>query len=230
MNFLRWAVTLLALANAILFALASGVFGPAGQAEDSGGELSPDRIRIVPRDEAPPPAAAAPGSAPEPAPVCVEVPALSHAEADRVAQAAAAGGVALVREVAVPDTPRWWVHIPPPPNGRAGAEKKAAELRKLGIRRFSIVEDDGEQRHAISFGRYASEVEAQKQIDGLKQKGVRSVRLSVEPTGDGRQRLIVRGSAERVTALQAAFVDLNFAACGSPADPSGDAGRTPAKP
>lgn len=230
---MRFAIYFLAFVNVVLLVLATGVTqSPHERSGGEAGELSPGRIRIVSRGD-PPPAPVEPiaVASPPPAvatagepPACAEWRDLTHAQADRLALASEASGILLTREVTSLDSSRWWVHIPPSPNGRAGAEKKLAELRKLGVKRFSLVEDAGEHRYAISFGRFNVETEAQKTLDALRQKGVRSARLVVEAAGDGRERLIARGPGESIAALRNALVEVPFLAC----DPPGGADKASA--
>lgn len=223
---MRFAIYLLVAANLALFAYAGGFVGPHPANDEGAGELSPGRIRLVARGEAPPapavPPAPAPAGAASPAPAaCAQWAELGAGLADRVAQASEASGIVLERVVAVPDSSRWWVNIAPPSGGRAAAEKKATELRKLGVRRFSIVEVEGEHLNAISFGRFDAEAEAQKLIDGLRQKGVRSARITVESAGDGRVRLTARGPADSIAALRAEFAQWPAAACAPGDAPAG---------
>lgn len=236
---MRLAIYLLVFVNLLLFALAGGLSGgpaePAGEAALK--ELSPGRIRIVSRDEAPAvaaPVAASPAAAPM---QCVEWRALTRQQADRVALASEGSGALLTREVTVPESSRWWLFIQPLAGGKAGVDKKVAELRKLGIRRFAVVEDEGEHHYAISFGHFAAEAEAQKALDALRQKGVRSARLLEQGVGDGRESLTLRASAEAVEALRASLAEVQPQDCVEatpPKDAPGPAatspGSSPAKP
>jgi hypothetical protein len=203
---MRVTIYLLAFANLILFALAGGLNGGDSRAAPHlpANELSPDRIVIVSRGE-PPPVTRAASAKPAEAHACLAWPDISRAQGDRIALAAEGGGVLLTRETTVAETSRWWVRIPSANGGKAAVDKKAAELRKLGIKRFTVVEGEGESSYVISFGRFDSEAEAQKVLDGLRQKTVRSAKVVEEGAGDGRERLLARGPADRVEALRAAI-------------------------
>jgi hypothetical protein len=201
---MRVTIYLLAFANLILFALAGGLNGgesrPVPQAPLN--ELSPDRIAIVSRGEPPPVTKAAAGVKPPEAQACLAWPDLLRNQGDRIALAAEGGGVLLTRETTVAETVRWLVRIASTNGGKAGADKKSAELKKLGIKRFTVELGDSEGSYTITFGRFDSEAEAQKALDGLRQKTVRSAKLVEEGAGDGRERLLARGPADRVEALR----------------------------
>ena len=74
------------------------------------------------------------------------------AEADRVGALMSKrfADFKLSRKVVPGESSGWWVYIPALP-GKAEAEKKAGELRNLGVSDFFIVQE-GVSRHAISLG------------------------------------------------------------------------------
>lgn len=78
------------------------------------------------------------------------------------------------------EPPGFLVHIPPLP-GKAAADKKAAELRYLGIRDFQVLTEEGPAQFSILLGRFGSEQAANEFLAGLAGKGVRSAR--VQATG-----------------------------------------------
>jgi hypothetical protein len=65
----------------------------------------------------------------------------------------------------------------PPQRGKYGADRKAAELRKLGITDFYVIQDASEQRWGISLGIFKTEEAAQSHLAALNQQGIRSARL-----------------------------------------------------
>ena len=71
------------------------------------------------------------------------------------------------------ETAGWWVFIPPQ-GSRAGAMKKTAELKSLGIEDYFILQDEGKMRWAVSLGVFSSEDAARNRLDALRAKGVRS--------------------------------------------------------
>jgi len=70
----------------------------------------------------------------------------------------------------------YWVFIPPLRN-RQSANNKAAELRKLDVEDFFIVQEDPKLRFAISLGVFKTEEAANSRLADLRKKGVRSARV-----------------------------------------------------
>jgi hypothetical protein len=68
------------------------------------------------------------------------------------------------------------VYIPPLPDLEA-AEKKAGELRRLGVTDYYIIQDNSNLRMGISLGVFKQEEAARDQLAKLNQKGVRSARI-----------------------------------------------------
>lgn len=209
---MRALIYLLVLGNLLLFVLASGWFSgsPAEPAETAKGVLSPDRIRIVSRGEPPP--VITPPTPPSPV-ACLEWTEVSRAQADRIAQASEASGVLLSRQESVAETTAWWVNIPPSPTRKAGADKKAAELKKLGIRKFSINQEEGPNQYALSFGVYSSEQEAQALVGRLRQKGVRSARMTPQVAGEARERVVLHGPADRLAGFRSVLPESEAKSC-----------------
>lgn len=117
-------------------------------------------------------AAAAAGAA-----TCVDVAGFNTVDARRFAAqvAAAIPGAKLTRREA-PETSRQMVYIPPQ-GSREGAEKKAAELRRLGVTDLYIIQDNSPQRWGISLGIFRSDEAARAHLTALMRQGVRSARL-----------------------------------------------------
>jgi hypothetical protein len=57
------------------------------------------------------------------------------------------------------------------------AEKKAAELRRIGITEFFIVQDQSDMRWGISLGVFKTEEAAKAHLANLNNKGVRTARI-----------------------------------------------------
>jgi hypothetical protein len=64
-----------------------------------------------------------------------------------------------------------WVYIPALLS-KADADKKAAQVKALGISDFSVLQDDG--AWIVSLGAFKTEDNAKQQLAQLNQKGVRS--------------------------------------------------------
>src|SRR5262245_36083882 len=75
----------------------------------------------------------------------------------------------------------YWVFIPPQRN-RQSANNKAAELKKLGVEDFFIVQEDSKLRFAISLGVFKTEEAADSRLADLRKKGVRTARVGPKET------------------------------------------------
>lgn len=144
---------------------------------------------------------------PDTAPVCLAWRALSTAEADKVVALMGKrfAEYKLSRKAVAGEPTNWWVYIPSLP-GKAEAEKKAGELRDLGVSDFFIV-PDGQSRHAISLGIFSSEKGSSDRLAELKAKGVRSAVAGPRPSKDTVVSLQVRGPADKKAAVIAAVAD-----------------------
>ncbi|MDD2743475.1 MAG: SPOR domain-containing protein [Rhodocyclaceae bacterium] len=110
----------------------------------------------------------------------------------------------LSRRVEAGESNGWWVYIPPLP-GKPAADKKAGELRALGVTDYFVVQEAGPRYMAISLGIFSSEKGAQERLAQLKEIGVRSARLSVRPSKDSRITLDALGPrVDRVAVRSAA--------------------------
>jgi hypothetical protein len=69
----------------------------------------------------------------------------------------------------------WWVFIPPQGN-RPAALKKAAELKKLGVDDYFVVQDE-EFRWALSLGVFRTAEAARTRLLALRAQGVRSAQV-----------------------------------------------------
>lgn len=74
------------------------------------------------------------------------------------------------------------VHIPPM-GSKEAADKKAVELRALGLTDFFIMSDNSPMRWAISLGVFKSETAAQNHLAALVKQGVRSARVTPRMSG-----------------------------------------------
>lgn len=130
-----------------------------------------------------------PESNPRAAAACVLIGGLQQSEAEQLeAQASATGLVSMRRAEG-----GWWVFMPPQAD-RKGAERKAGELQRLGVKEFFIV-TEGPQRHAISLGIFSREAAAQKHLEQLRSQGVRTARIGQRQLEGARQALEISGDA-----------------------------------
>lgn len=205
-----------------------------GEPERLSNQLSPEKIRLVadarpavvapaaapslpaaaqptPQpDKAPEPAApvapAAPAPEPEAAPpACMAFSGLSADQAAELsARIAKAGGGFKLSETRAGTPSSWWVHIPSQGN-KEGAERKAAELRRLGVEDLFVMQDAGPNQFAISLGLFKNEAAANRQLSQLKERGVRSAQIATR--GGGALRVEVRGPSDSLSSLASELSD-----------------------
>ena len=214
-------VFLLILANLLFYAYGEGYLGKPENPDAArlDRQMQAERIRIVSRGEEPPlPAAsgqpedAAPPDAPAAeaeskpaagaAKICLSWGHLPASEVERLNSLIASRfpDFAVNRQA---EGGGWWIYIPPQAS-KAEAEKKASELRQLGIGDYFIVQD-GPNRFAISLGIFTNEKGGQERLAELKGKGVRSARLVPRPGKDGTIPMQAEGPAAQRAALLAAL-------------------------
>lgn len=93
-------------------------------------------------------------------------------------------------EIAASDSPtRFWVYIPPRAS-LAEAQKKADELKALGISDFFVVNDGSEWRNAVSLGLFSAREGAERRLSDLRNQGVRSAQLR-ERGGEADSRALM---------------------------------------
>lgn len=189
---------LLLLGNAGLFAYQQGYFDtmlPSGREPARMKEqINADKVLLV-SAPAPAPKAPQPSELPsEPAPpaaapvpvsevkkqvvlACTEIGNFGPDEAKRfTAELASLSLGDRVKQRAVQEVASHMVYIPPQAD-KEGAEKKAGELRKLGVDDFFIIQDNSNMRWGISLGVFKHEEAARAHLAALGQKGVRSARI-----------------------------------------------------
>lgn len=208
---LRVVVIALAFANLLALAVWKGWLGGGsypGEPERLSNQLNPERMRLVAEAplavptpapaEAPP---AEPPAVPErPAPPgCVAFSGLTTPQRDALgARIASAGPGFKLTESRTGAVTSWWVHVPPQ-GSKEAAERKAAELRKLGVNDLFIVNDPGPAQFAISLGLYKNETQANRLLESLREKGVRSAQVAGR--GATALRVEVRGPSDGLATL-----------------------------
>ncbi len=198
---MRALFLVLVLANAAFFAWVR-LGAPGGAGADPAPftrQISPEKLRVVRPEElaqvapaksvappAPPPAMVA-QAAPPPLPAkpkCMEWGAFSPGDVAHAQTSLAPLGLGeRVSQRKSEETTAWWVFIPPQNgNARQGAARKAGELKKLGVQDYFIVQEEGQNRWAISLGVFRSEEAAQARLASLRARGVRSARIGPRET------------------------------------------------
>jgi hypothetical protein len=170
-------------------------------------QVDPEKLRVVSETElakTPPPAPAKPKPAPpsppppppptpEPVPLaCLEWGSFSAVDSVRAEQRLQPLGLgARLAQFRGDETAGWWVFIPPQAN-RAAAQKKAAELKKLGVDDYFVVQEEGRLRWALSLGVFRTEEAAKAHLDALRARGVKSAQVGQRETRVPKQWFQVR--------------------------------------
>jgi hypothetical protein len=158
----------------------------------------------------PPPAA--PAAAQGPASLaCIDVGTFSAAESRRFESRLAAldlGERQSRQAVPAQDVTSYLVNIPPQ-GSKDAADRKAAELRSLGISNFFIMQGESPLKWAISLGVFKTETGAQTLLAQLNKQGVHSARIT--PRGPQTTRYTYRfrdieaGTRDRVVGIAEAL-------------------------
>ncbi len=204
-------VFVLVLANLLLYALGAGYLGRAGNpdAVRLSQQVAPERMRIVGRGEAPSASEAAVAPAPVESSICLAWSGLTVSDADRLAALLGEQFPAfkLQRQTRGGEGKGWWVFMPPQPN-KAAAERKAQQLRGLGVTDYFIV-PEGSSQFAISLGIFSSEKGARDRLNELQGRGVRSAQLSQRPDKESTVRIEASGPPAGEGDLRAAVLGLS---------------------
>lgn len=94
-----------------------------------------------------------------------------------------------------------WVFIPPLPS-KQDAEKKAGELKRMGVPEFFIVQEAGAYRFAISLGIFSSKEAATERLAQLREKGVRSAKVGERDLKPPSGTLALQGPEAQVDSLR----------------------------
>lgn len=179
-------------------------------------QIEPQRLPIVPAagEEPPEPQARAPAP---PVRACLEWGGFAPNESARAAEALAPLGLGTrLAERRSAETAGWWVFISPQAN-RQAAQKKAAELKALGVEDYFIVQEEGPTRWALSLGIFSSEEAARLHLESLKNRGVRSAQVGARDTAVQKVWYQVRDAdaaqLARLKELAAAFPGTELRDC-----------------
>jgi hypothetical protein len=241
LKFIFWS---LLAANAGLYAYGQGYLGHFSGSEREPArlqnQLNADKLAIIPpakaeaalaalKSQAPETAAAVKDVAAEPAKAapeqaeekiaCVEIGNFLLADARRFEEKLAplALGDHQAR-INLPGTEvsSYIVFIPPQGN-KEGAEKKAAELRALGVTNYFIMSDSQTMRWAISLGVFKSEAGAQTLLASLQKQGVHSAKIAPRMSASKLLAFQFRGitadTKSRLDKIRAGFADKESRSC-----------------
>jgi hypothetical protein len=86
---------------------------------------------------------------------------------------------------------RFWIYYPPLKTAEL-AQKKAAEIKALGVQELIVVQDS-QWRHAISFGLFQDEQLATNLLNELQAKGVKGATKALRSPGKSLSSLLIKG-------------------------------------
>ncbi|AYM74644.1 SPOR domain-containing protein [Janthinobacterium agaricidamnosum] len=188
---LKFVFWLLAGVNLLVLAIGQGYLGSfrseTREPARLKNQLQAGKLTLLTQEQATAPAVAtapAPVAAETPAPppsyACTEVGNFLLADGRRFeAQVAALslGDRQSRRNVAGQDISSYMVYIPPQ-GSKEGADRKAGELKQLGVTNYFIMNENSPLRWGISLGVFKSETSAQSQLASLNKQGVHSARVA----------------------------------------------------
>lgn len=177
---------LLVLGNLVFFVWASGYLGGRDDGREPArmqGQIEPGRLGV---------SSLSAGSLPPQAAIgcrLVAPVAIATAEGLKVALEGKEGATAKL--IPKPLT-SYWVSIPSL-GSKAAAEKKAGELKQLGIADFFVVNDPGPSLYGVSLGLFHTEESANERLQQLARKGVKSARIEARPRPADQAGVEIRG-------------------------------------
>ncbi|MBW3511786.1 SPOR domain-containing protein [Janthinobacterium sp. NKUCC06_STL] len=189
---LKFVFWLLAGVNLLVLAIGQGYLGSfrteTREPARLKNQLQANKLSLLTQEQATasaaPPAAegvvAAAAPAPPPSYACTEVGNFLLADGRRFEAQVAALGLGdrqSRRNVAGQDISSYMVYIPPQ-GSKEGADRKAGELKQLGVTNYFIMNESSPLRWGISLGVFKSETSAQSQLASLNKQGVHSARVA----------------------------------------------------
>lgn len=210
---MRVLVFLLLLVNLIFLAWTQGYLGSSSSPDSLRvqQQLLADRVRIVARDEPPTETmkteSTAKGIENKTLRGCILLSNLPSAEIVRFENLLTEKWPAFKSErTKVTSSASYWVNIPPS-TSKQEADNKVAELKKLGISEFYVVQEDGPNNRAISLGWFTSREAATTSLEMLRTKGVKSARIVERNVKLVSASLEINGPEAQAEALRQAIAE-----------------------
>ncbi len=201
---------LLLLTNGGLYAFQQGWLGTWSPASREPSrltqQLNPGQLKLIPVSAARPASPSATSVTEAPAEenlaradkisdvlACTEIGNFDAVESKRFESqlASLALGERLTRRT-IQESARHMVYMPPQADKDA-AEKKAGELKRLGVNDFFVIQDGSALQWGISLGIFKSEEAARNHLNALNQKGVRSARIGMHSPSASKFAFQLRG-------------------------------------
>ena len=225
---MKLAFLLLLLVNLLLFAWQQGVFGrhveSGREPERVARQIEPERIRVLTerevqtlRERASQSRAALDLTV---AQACIEFGDFGPSEAARAEQALTALSPSVKPVSRAIEAPGWYVVYLPSQKTRADAERRAEELRKLGVKDMLVMGDSGPMKFGISLGSFRDPEIAKAHFAELEKMGVKGVRISEKPSSITVTRYQLRdldaATVAQLAALRGDFPAQTLRACPGP--------------
>jgi hypothetical protein len=193
LKFIFWSLVAI---NGALFAYGQGYLGHFSgnerEPERLANQLNADKLVIIPADKASAAASAVASAAASAAATakaetlaCVEIGNFLIADARRFEtrlDPLELGDRQSRHNLPGTEVSSYIVYIPPQ-GSKEGADKKAGELKALGVTNYFIMSDSQTMKWAISLGVFKSENAAQNQLAQLMKQGVHSARVAPRMSG-----------------------------------------------
>ena len=232
---LKFVFWLLAAINLLVLAIGQGYLGSfrteTREPARLKNQLHAEKITLLTRAQATMPAnaatpvPAAPAPAPAQAPAapqifaCTEVGNFVLADARKFEarlEPLSLGERQSRRNVAGQDISSYMVFIPPQ-GSKEGADRKAGELKQLGVTNYFIMGEGSPQRWGISLGVFKSETSAQSHLASLQKQGVHSARVAPRYSSSKQFayqfRNLDAATRTRLAAITAQFEEQELRSC-----------------
>ncbi|MGZ8273443.1 MAG: SPOR domain-containing protein [Burkholderiaceae bacterium] len=214
---MKLAFLLLVLVNVMLFAWQQGAFGRYGdggrEPERVARQVEPERIRVLTEKEVQTLRDRAKQSSGVPdlnvAQVCVEFGDFSAGEATRAEKALAVLAPPVRWSAGPIEAPGWYMVYLPPFKTLGDAERRADELRKLGIKDMLVMNESSAMKFAISLGSFRDPNAAKAHLAALEKTGIKGVRIADRPSTVTLTRFQLRdldaAAAQQLATLRGEF-------------------------
>lgn len=222
---MKLAFLLLVLVNLLLFAWQQGAFGRYGdggrEPERMERQVEPERIRVLTerdvqalRERATQNSSVLNLSV---AQSCLEFGDFSPAEAARAEKALAALAPAVKLSQRPVEAPGWFMVYLPPFKTAADAERRAEELRTLGVKDLLVMSENSTMKFGISLGSFRDPNAAKAHLAALEKMGLKGVRIADKPSTITLTRFQLRDldadAAQQLAAMRGEFPAQTVRAC-----------------
>lgn len=226
---MKLAFLLLVLVNVVLFAWQQGTFGRFAERgrepERVARQVEPERVRVLTEKDvqalreraAPPPGSAVGLNA---AQACFEFGDFGAGDSARVERALLALSPAVKVSARQVEVPGWIMVYLPPHQTAAEAERRADELRRLGVTDLQVLGESAPLKFGISLGSFRDPNAARARVAALEALGVKGVRTGERPSTAVLTRFQLRdldaGAVQQLATLRSEYPAQTVRACAAP--------------